>query len=91
MLVSVVEWYCLLRCSSLTVGLATRQSSKHGKDNAKRKLAELFRPPQELLFNGSFHEVCVSMYVCKYIYLLYNIYICICTYMEIVFFVSIYI
>lgn len=41
------------------VGSRIEHSSKHGKEKVKQNLAEIFRPPHDLLFNGTFHEVLV--------------------------------
>lgn len=39
------------------VASRTAHSSNHGNEKAKQNLAEIFRPPHDLLFTGTFHEV----------------------------------
>lgn len=68
-----LEWECsvynrrrpqYLTCSLFTVARSRIAHSNEGgneqaKQNlAKQNLAEMFRPPHDLLFNGTFHEVC---------------------------------
>lgn len=38
----------------------TAHNSKYGGDQTKRNLAEIFRPPHDLLFHGTFHEVIID-------------------------------
>lgn len=45
------------------VASRTAHSSKHENVKAKQNLAEIFRPPHDLLFTGTFHEV---QYVHRY-------------------------
>lgn len=47
------------------VGARTAHSSNHGRDQARQKLADIFRPPHDLLFNGTFHEVVFHSQVIK--------------------------
>jgi hypothetical protein len=44
-------------CVSSAVGTRIAHNSNK-RDEAKQKLADLFRPPHDLLFNGTFQEVC---------------------------------
>ncbi len=53
MLKSMHNYVVFIALASRT-GLASSQA--HG--SSKQNLAEMFRPPHDLLFNGTFHEVC---------------------------------
>lgn len=51
---------CVKTCMLVLTAVGSRiaHSSKHGSEKDKQNLAEIFRPPHDLLFNGTFHEVC---------------------------------
>ena len=43
------------------VASRTAHSSKHGNAKDKQNLAEIFRPPHDILFTGTFHEVHIGV------------------------------
>lgn len=42
-----------------TLAGSSRKLPGPGSDAKKKSLAELFQPPHDIMFHGSFHEVCI--------------------------------